>query len=286
MRKQQLRRRHPANTVWALALAGTVSVSGLSAPALGQDSGNSLDRRVSLGAPVKDAELAEIRGKFIRPESISYFGISMVTSWQDESGVTTVARLVFDIDFLANGIGEQPVPRLTIGWVRDGDAALDVTDSHEGYTPIMTAQEILPVGGLDATKGIAQANVLSGSGNNALNGLSIALVPASQVARIDTDGLTAIDQSRSEHFADGDVLEFRLGANEIGLLLGANGGSDSTIQSIGGDFGRMLQQTVLNTDGNAVFNSSAIVIGADMNAAAFDAVRATEALSSMKGHGF
>lgn len=88
-------------------------------------------------------------------------------------------------------------------------------------------------------------------------------------------------------FADGDRLEFRLGANEIGLLLTGNRGTDSALQSVGGEFGRLLQQSVINSDGNAVFNDSAIIIGADLpGAGQFDSIRATEALSAMKGHGF
>jgi hypothetical protein len=43
---------------------------------------------------------------------------------------------------------------------------------------------------------------------------------------------------------------------------------------------------MISSDGNTVFNNSAIIIGADMAATSFDAVRATEALSAMKGHGF
>jgi hypothetical protein len=69
-------------------------------------------------------------------------------------------------------------------------------------------------------------------------------------------------------------------------MLTGNDGGDSALQNIGGDFGRMLQQTMISSDGNTVFNNSAIIIGADMAATSFDAVRATEALSAMKGHGF
>lgn len=239
-----------------------------------------------LGLPIADAELAAIRGKFIRPESISYFGISMLTSWQDESGITTIARLVFNVDFLNTGAGGNPVPQLLIGWVREGDPAMDVTDSHSGYTPLFTAQQVVPVGGLGTTQGAAQANIIGGADNSAQNNLQIALVPTSQIGQFNQSGLTAIDASTAFSFADGDRLEFRLGANELGVALSGNNGSDSALQNIGGDFGRLLQQTMINSDGNAVLNNSAIIIGTDMNAASFDAVRATEALSAIRGFGF
>lgn len=238
-----------------------------------------------LGTPVTDAELAAIRGKFIRSDSISYFGISMLTSWQDQNGITTVARLVFNVDFLNDNNG-SPVPQLMIGWVREGDPAMDVTDSHTGYTPLITAQQVVPLGQLGTTQGAAQANVIAGADNVARNMMQITLVPTSQIGELDQSGLTAIDASTGISFADGDRLEFQLGMNEIGLVLTGENGSDSALQNIGGDLGRILQQTMINSDGNTVFNSSAIIIGADMTAASFDAVRATEALSAMKGHGF
>lgn len=238
-----------------------------------------------LGTPVSDPELATIRGRFIRPDSISYFGISMLTSWQDQSGITTVARLVFNVDFLNDGNG-NPVPQLMIGWVREGDPAMDVTDSHTGYTPLVSAQQVLPLGQLGTTQGAAQANVITGADNVARNMMQIALVPTSQLAAFDEAGLTAIDATTGVAFADGDRLEFQLGRNEFGLVLTGGNGSDSALQNIGGDFGRMLQQTMINSDGNTVLNNSAIIIGTDMSAASFDAVRATEAMSAMKGHGF
>jgi hypothetical protein len=239
-----------------------------------------------LDAPIADAELAAIRGKFIRPDSISYFGISMLTSWQDESGITTVAHLVFNVDFLNAGANGNPVPQLLIGWVREGDPAMDVTDSHSGYTPLITMQQVVPAGGLDTTQGAAQANIIAGADNTARNAMQITLVPTSQIGQFQQAGLTAIDATTGISFADGDHIEFRLGTNEIGLALSGNNGNDTALQDIGGDFGRLLQQTMINSDGNSVLNNSAIIIGTDMPAASFDAVRATEALSVMKGYGF
>lgn len=238
-----------------------------------------------LDAPLSDRELAVIRGKFIRPDTISYFGISMLTSWQDQSGITTVARLVFNVDFLSKSNG-HPAPQLMIGWVREGDPAMDVAESHSGYTPFITAQQVVPLGQLGTTQGAAQANVIAGADNVARNMMQITLVPTSQIRELEQSGLTAISGATGFSFADGDRLDFQLGNNEIGLMLTGNNGSDTAIQNIGGDFGRMLQQTTINSDGNTVFNNSAIIIGADMSAANFDAVRATEALAAMKGQGF
>lgn len=239
----------------------------------------------ALGPAVADDELSDVRGKFIRPDSVSYFGISMVTSWQDATGITTVARLSFNVDFLTqeNGV---PLARLSIGWVREGDPAMDVTDNHAGYTPYLIAQQVLPEGSLGSTQGAAQANIISGADNSALNGMQIALIPRSEIGQLQTGQDRSISESATHGFADGDQLQFLIGENELGLAMTGNGGTDSTLQTIGGDFGRALQQTVLNSDGNAVLNNTAIVIGTDMASAPFTAIRATEALSAMHGHGF
>lgn len=239
-----------------------------------------------LGPPVEDAELGEVRGKFIRPDSVSFFGISMITSWQDENGITTTARLAFNVSFLNEGNGGDPVPQLMIGWTREGDPAMDVTDNHTGYTPVIAAQQVLPVASLGSTQGAAQANIIAGADNAAINGLQIALVPTSELSAMNGAGLTEITETTGHTFADGDTLEFRIGSNELALALSGNGGNDSTLQSVGGELGRMLQQTMINSDGNAVSNTAAIIIGTDIGSADFNAVRATEALSVMHGHGF
>ena len=253
-----------------LALLGSSPVSAR--PALSPD-------RV-----VSDAELGEIRGKFIRPEQVDFFGISMVTSWQDADGVTTFARLVFNVDFLGTPDGE-PLPALMIGWSRDGDPGMDVTSSHDGYTPLLSGEDVLAVGGLGTHNGAAQANVIAGADNDALNQMRITLVPTSQLEGFAGEGLTPVTDSAALQFADGDTLEFRLGANELGLLMTGNAGRDSTMQAVGGDIGTLLQQTVLNSDSNAVLNSSAIVLGADLGGQ-MDAVRASEALGVMQKYGF
>lgn len=270
----------------ALAVtASSLMLLTIAAPAYAQarEPAEDLFIRVeALGLPVADAELAQIRGKFIKPESISYFGISMITSWQDEFGVTTMARLVFNVDFLAGGDGRAPVPQLLIGWVRDGDPAMDVTAPNSLYG----SAQVLPLGSLGETSGAAQANIIAGADNSARNGMQIAIVPASSLSPASSQGLSPIRGTTVQDFADGDRLEFRLGANELGLFLTGNNGADSTLQSAGGDLGRLLQQTVLNSDGNSVLNNTAVIIGTDLGAAGFDAIRATEALSAMKGHGF
>ncbi|TIX51549.1 hypothetical protein [Alteraurantiacibacter aquimixticola] len=232
-----------------------------------------------------DDELSDMHGKFVTPESVSYFGITMLTSWQDSSGVTTLARLVFNVDFLSAPNGGKPVPQLMIAWAREGDQGMNVTDSHEGYVPYITPQNVTPIGGLADFSGAAQANVIAGADNSTANGMQMMIVPSSAVPALSQAGMQEVNGPVNLAFSDGDHLQFRLADNQLGIVMTGNNGTDSTSQLVGGDVGQVLQQTVLNSDHNLVDNSASVIFGVDA-IQNMEVVRAQEALSAMKGHGF
>jgi len=239
--------------------------------------------------PVADEELADMRGKFVTPQSVSFFGITMLTSWQDASGVTTLARLLFSVDFLPGSNGGTPVPQLMIAWARDGetggDPGMDVTDMHEGYAPYIPPQDALGVGGLDSFSGAAQANVIAGADNRALNGMQVMIVPSSAVPSLSQAGMNASGGPVDIAFPDGDRIHFRMADNQLGIVMTGNGGLDSTSQLAGGEIGQLLQQTILASDSNMIENSASVIFGVDALQNQ-QIVRAQEALSAMKGHGF
>ncbi len=232
-----------------------------------------------------DEEMADMRGKFVTPQSVSFFGITMLTSWQDASGVTTLARLVFSVDFLPRGDGGAPVPQLMIAWSREGDPGMDVTDMHEGYVPYIPPQDALGVGGLETFAGAAQAHVIAGADNRALNGMQVMIVPSSAVPSLSQAGMGAADGPIDIAFPDGDQLHFRMNDNQLGIVMTGNDGLDSASQLAGGDIGQLLQQTILVSDSNLVENRASVIFGIDALQRQ-QIVRAQEALSAMKGHGF
>lgn len=244
----------------------------------------------ALGVPVPDHQLDAMRGRFISPDAISYFGISMLTSWQDENGITTAARLAFNVDFLNPAGSGNPVPRLMIGWERTGDSAMDVAGVPDGYVAVtlgadQTLGSAMAAGALDTVGGAVQANVIAGADNVTRNSMQIAVVPRDALPTAGPQGLEAASGNTSVNFADGDQLHFRMAGNEIGLVMTGGNGLDSTMQTVGGDLGQMLQQTMLQSDHNSVFNSSAIVFGVD-TARNLDRTQGSEVLLSMKGFGF
>lgn len=235
--------------------------------------------------PVADIELADMRGKFVTPQSVSFFGITMLTSWQDASGVTTLARLLFSVDFLPSGKGGSPTPQLMIAWSREGDPGMDVTDMHEGYVPYIPPQDVLGVGGLNTFAGAAQANVIAGADNRTLNGMQVMIVPSSAVPSLSQSGMTAANGPIDIAFPGGDQLHFRLGDNQLGIMMTGSGGQDSISQLAGGEIGQVLQQTILASDNNMIENRASVIFGID-SLQNQQIIRAQEALSAMKGHGF
>lgn len=269
----------------ALCLAGAASLA-IASPAAAEDAlPDATPHHAVAGEILPDRVLSEMRGKFVRQDNVSFFGITLLTSWQDAQGITTNARLIFSVDFLQLGSDGNPVPSLMIGWERDGDPAMDVTDTHSGYVPLFGSSEVMPVGGIGTHQGAGQANVIAGAGNLARNNMSIAIVPASAMPSFTMTGLQSANGTSELGFGDGDQLQFLLENNQIGIVMTSGQGLDSSLQSLGGNIGQMLQQTMLNTDGNSVLNSASIILAAD-NFGQSEQVSLDNALSAMKGHGF
>ncbi len=245
------------------------------------------DILAALGTPLADDELGEMRGKFISPDAVSYFGISLVTSWQDEAGVTTIANLAFNVDFLPGMSGAGSVPRLMVGWVREnGDPAMDVTGVPTGYVAVSPdPSQMVAVGALDTLTGAGQVNVVAGADNSTRNTMHIAVVPRNAVPQLPAAGLQPISGSTAVQFEDGDGVQFRLANNQIGLALTSGNGLDSSFQSLGGNFSQFIQQITIQSNGNDVLNSASIVLGIDP-LQSFDRIRTEGARLSMKGFGF
>lgn len=237
----------------------------------------------ALGPGLPDERLADLRGKFIRSDAISFFGISMMTHWRDQSGAVTLARLLLNVDFRVPE-GNAPLVSVLVGWNRSGDPTVDV--SHASGSPYLIVSPGEGLGGVDTGAGAAQINALAGSDNVARNNLQIIVLPAEAIGEHSDASLSALTETQFHSFPDGDTLEFRMASNQIGIVMTGNSGIDTSLQSVGGDLGMMIQQTILNSDHNSIFNSAAITFGASGLESAGDNVRLTEALSAMHGHGF
>lgn len=246
-----------------------------------------------LGTKLDDTELSEMRGKFIRADSVSYFGLQLQSSWQGGDGVTTYATLLFKVDFASPGGGlTAGNPVMMIGWNRDcndcGDAAMDVVGfgpAAQGDYVAVTGAGTMPVGGLASFQGAVQSQSIAGSDNAVRNDMRIAVVPAATITGGNDSGLQPATGTTSEQFADGDTVSFILDRNNLALSMTANGGSDAVRQGVDGNLNQAAQNVLLSSNFNDVRNSIGITIGlADLQKA--DRLRVDNALSAMRGRGF
>ena len=137
------------------------------------------------------------------------------------------------------------------------------------------------------SQSVCQANIIAGADNVAGNGIQIVVMPRSLVPGMTTTGeLIPLTSTADMSFDDGDQLQFRVANNEIGIVMTGNNGLDSTMQSVGGDMGQILQQTILNSNNNNVLNSASLVFGISDSLQDTGRINADGALLAMKGFGY
>lgn len=246
-----------------------------------------------LGTPVADAQLAEMRGRFVSADQVSYFGLSLATSWQGADGVTTYATILFNVSFSQGINANGASPMMLIGWSRDCDGCADPTmdvvqfgpEALDGYVAIIPSGTSMNVGGLNTVRGAVQNQNIAGSDNRVRNDLSIAVVPISAIRELNSDGLVAATSGSTVNFADGNSVEFILGSNLVGLGLASGNGVNVVRQGIDGDLSQVAQHILIASNSNVIHNSIAITIGLDELRQA-DRLRVDNALSAMKGNGF
>ena len=273
-----LGRRTLGRSILAMLLVSSIALSATSVQAIGLSSGLE-----GIGVRLNDTELGQMRGKFIRPDSISYFGIMMTTSWQGSDGITTNANLLFKVDFLT-GPGGGGTPQLLVGWSRDGDPTLDVGKfgpaAQPGYLVVAngSSDPLAAAGG-----GALQTTVLSGADNHALNGMAIAIVPASMVSGQVPGGLTPIVAGQVTTFVNGDAVKFDASSGGVGLSVSNDG--NFARQSIDSNLGRANQ--AINIAGNnfSATNLMLITVGTDTSGA-LQAIQADQAVTTPKIIGF
>lgn len=231
-------------------------------------------------ARVTDARLSEMHGKFISADSISYFGITLQTLWQTSDGVITSARMALEVNF----VGGDPMPRVTVGWIRDGDPSLDVQSFSANAAPNYIAMGGgTGAQGLGSVNGAVQTNVIAGTDNRVGNAMSIAIVPATNL--LSTAAGDSITGSRTDTAPDGDKIQFVLSQGQFGMAITDAQGGGSVSQGVNQNPGQLAQSVLLAGTANVISNVMNVTIGVDQLRAMNDA-RVDNALSAMRGHGF
>ena len=240
-----------------------------------------------LGKPVSDEALADMRGKFVAPSGLAYFGVVMSSSWQGADGITTAATLLFSIDFSSNTTGStQITPQLMVSWNREcptcGDSSMDVAGAGSGYMAVTADGASIPVGSLGTATGVVQSQQIAGSDNFSRNNMGIEIVPAGSM-KFDTSGMTALTHGETEHFDDGDTIQFNYADHQLGLTMTDQHGALQ--QNVDGNIGQIAQHVLISGNNIAAQNNMNLMIGFDPAAAARQ-MNIQNALSVMKGIGF
>lgn len=234
----------PKSLMMGLAFAASVPAAASAAtPASGIE---------NAAIPVSDAQLAEMRGKYVGPGNITYFGVQMQTSLQRPDGITTAATLQLNIN-MPNGTSSTvgTTGQLLVNWSHDGDPRMDVAGQPAGMVISVPA-------GLASVQGAVQSQQIAGNDNMVSNGMTIAVAPASTFAPSSMQG-TAISGSETHDFGNGDSLRFVAEKNQVGIVI--SGGLDQVRQMVDGGAGQAAQNVTLNSNGNAVRNNMAISVG-------------------------
>lgn len=243
-----------------------------------------------LGSRVSDDQLGEMRGKFVSSDNVSYFGVSMMTSWQNSDGMTTSAVLMFSVDFL-HGAGnpDGATPMVAVSWDRssaDGaDPGMDVLgfgqNAQNSYVAITPSFGVIPVGGLNSVSGAVQSQQIAGSDNHVLNSMRIAVLPAAIAKQLEPAGLQKLSHGQGLEFADGSKLDFEVGSNMLGISMSNPSGTGIVQQAVNGQANQALQHVLLGDSLNGVSNSMVIAVGVN-DLAQHQQIKADNALAAIR----
>lgn len=256
---------------------------GLAAFALiGNSAPSAWTNAAGLGAAtlVSDEELGEMRGKFVAPDSVTHFGITLQTLWQTADGVITAAKMALNVAFAG---GQAGTPQITIGWVRDGDPTMDVTSFSDSNGGNYVAYSADGLPGLNSISGAVQSNVIAGTDNRVSNAMAVQIVPATSLP--DLSAGEAISSTRTDIAPDGDMLRFVVSNGQLGMVVQDAQGAGVVRQMIADNPGQLSQNVFLGGTANIVENVMNVTIGIDQLRNLND-TQLVNALSAMKGHGF
>ncbi len=186
---------------------------------------------------LKDAEMADLRGRYVMPGRIISFGIVMSSTWTNAVGdrITGTANMQIDKTTVTPQFYVQ-----TTG------------STGNGSLPNTGTGNVVGGAGLGSGQGVTQSVRTAGDGNTAYNDVGISIengvAPASnlQTGQVLMAGGTVTGDS-----AAGRVS---VSANNGGVQMAiqANHNQGNSLQQIGG--GNVLQRTVLTGNSNLVRN--------------------------------
>lgn len=234
---------------------------------------------------VADPEMAELRGRFVGPFGVMFFGLQLFTVWQTADGVIMTVGLNLEVDFPANvtaATGPElravasffhgsmsTAPSLdliapeTIG---DPDSVQDA-NLLDGLVvlpvgePLM--QGVVPatvgVGGLERVRGVVQGIHLAGDDNGVRNDLQINIAnqeaAGSVLAQAGPVGLPLeVTETVTRTFESGAAASAIIEQNKVGILIDVPGLGIVSQEIRGAGFNHIAQFASLTSSFNVIDN--------------------------------
>jgi len=190
---------------------------------------------------LSDQTLSHMRGKFVAPGAVMYFGVEMVTHWQASTGelVTATANLGINFSNSSPQIGFLP----TITIQQNSGAA--TTSSSTQNTAVASGGA-----GLDNVTGVVQNIQVAGISNGVTNTIGLTVEASSTPTTNNLPSVTG-PQTLSQMTPNGTTANVGFSNNQIGVAV--------TVPNQG----RAIQQIRNTTAGGQVQQS--VQIGGNLN---------------------
>jgi hypothetical protein len=194
---------------------------------------------------ISDAEMATLRGRYVMPEGIVHFGVTMSTSWRNSSGATIGAQVNLTVNNLAANLIVTPL-----------------YEAGNGNVPGQGQGQVIGGQGLNNVQGISQSVRTAGDFNNGENYVDV-IISHNSGQPIAIQGQSwGGDQQFSN---DAGAVQVSSVNGGLQMQLQANQGQGAASQSIGQ--GGINQQANINGTLNQVRNLTSLTVAMRENPA-------------------
>lgn len=216
---------------------------------------------------LRDAELASLRGRYVLPDRIINFGVTMTSVWQNSSGAAIGAQVVLQVNNKAQA-------NLTVS---------PLYQTGNGSAVNAGSGQVVGGAGLNNVQGIVQSVRTAGDFNKGLNDLSVEISHNSGEAMPNSSGQSwAGDQQFSNAAGSINISSAKGG---LQLALQANNNQGFAQQQIG--LGGVSQQSNITGALNNVQNLAALNVALRDNPRGLDGLQcAWDQMRTMRPAGY
>jgi hypothetical protein len=220
---------------------------------------------------IKDAELAQLRGRYVMPGRIISFGVVMSSTWRNASG---------DV------IGATTAMQIQAATIKPEFYVSTLKQTGNGSPTETGSGTVIGGAGLNVTQGITQVTRAAGDGNSSTNSIAIDVKEASVAPALmpgQGQALMAGQTITGSNAAGSVAVSTTSGGIQMAIQASNNQGS--TLQQVAQ--GGLLQNTRLVGNSNLVSNLTQLNVVLNNNGPSVGAVDCDlTQLKGLRNHGF